>query len=94
MPHTYSYLAFHIVFSTKGRALSIHPEIASPLHAYLGGIIREAGGIPVIINGTSDHVHLLVILPASLSVANLMRLAKTNSSKWAHERWPQHASFG
>jgi putative transposase len=93
MPHTYSYLAFHIVFSTKERKESIRPQIASHLHAYIGGIVREEGGVPVIINGMADHLHLLVILPASISVANLMRVVKTNSSRWAHEKWPEHAGF-
>jgi REP element-mobilizing transposase RayT len=94
MPHTYSYLAYHIVFSTKGRAQSINRELASNLHAYIGGIVREEGGVPVIINGVPDHVHLLVILPASISIANLLRVVKTNSSKWIHQKWPDHSSFG
>ena len=59
----------------------------------MGGIIRELGGKSLAINGTKDHVHLLFELPHRLSVADVMRVVKTNSSRWIHEKWPQHANF-
>jgi REP-associated tyrosine transposase len=93
MSHTATNLLVHLIFSTKGRAQLINSEIEPDLHAYLGGIIRELGGVAVSINGTSDHVHLLVRLPANQSVADLARVIKTNSSRWVHERWPGHRQF-
>jgi REP element-mobilizing transposase RayT len=60
----------------------------------MGGIIRELGGVALCINGMDDHVHLLVRMPSTHSVADLARLVKTNSSRWVHERWPQSKSFG
>jgi len=33
----------------------------SELFAYLGGIVREMRGTALIINGTADHVHMLVL---------------------------------
>ena len=33
-----------------------------------------------------DHVHLLAKLPPTLAVSDMLRLIKTNSSKWANER--------
>ena len=41
-----------------------------------------------------DHVHLLIRMPSTHSVADLARLVKTNSSRWVHERWPQKKNFG
>jgi putative transposase len=32
-----------------------------------------------------DHVHLLVSLGRTISVAEIVRLIKTNSSKWMHD---------
>jgi len=39
------------------------------------------------------HVHLLVRLPASLSVAKALELMKTNSSRWIHQKRILHPSF-
>ncbi len=57
----------------------------------MGGIISHLKGKPVLINGPNDHVHLLFVLPASLSLSDLME--KANSSKWVHQRWPNRAFF-
>jgi REP-associated tyrosine transposase len=94
MGHTATNVLVHFIFSTRHRAPQISPEVEGDLHAYLGGIIRELGGVAVCINGMNDHVHLLVRMPSTHSVADLARLVKTNSSRWVHERWPQRKSFG
>jgi hypothetical protein len=57
----------------------------------MGGIITNLRGKPVLINGPKDHVHLLFVLPASLSLADFMEKLKANSSKWANEGWPRRA---
>ncbi len=93
MPHTYSKLLTHIIWSTKDRLASIAPEIRNDLHAYLGGIVREEGGTAVAIGGTTDHVHMLIELRADQNVADCVRIVKTNSSRWIHERWPDRHGF-
>ncbi len=93
MPHTYSKLLMHVVWSTKDRMASITPEIRGDLHAYLGGIVREEGGTAVAIGGTADHVHLLIELPADRNVAACVRVVKTNSSRWVHEKWADRHAF-
>ena len=51
-------------------------------------------GTPLIVNGPADHVHLLLSLPATESVAELLRVVKTNSSRWVHEQFPAQRRFG
>jgi REP element-mobilizing transposase RayT len=85
MPHTFTNLLTHIIFSTKDRAPLITDDLKPQLHAYMGGIIRELKGKALIINGTADHVHLLVSASPSLSLSDAMRVLKTNSSRWVHE---------
>lgn len=58
-----------------------------------GGIAREMKGTALIVNGTADHVHLLLRIPPICSVAEVARLLKSNSSKWIHQKWPQ-SEFG
>lgn len=94
MSQTLTNLLTHIVFSTKGRRPLIDAESKADLIAYLGGIVRELNGKPLIINGTADHVHLLIQLPPTLPVSDAMRVIKTNSSRWVHQRWPVKKDFG
>ena len=93
MPHSYSNLLIHVAFSTKGRARSIDAPIQPDLWAYMGGIVREMRGTARLINGVQDHVHMLISLPADISLADCLRVVKTNSSRWIHEAFPHHRSF-
>ncbi len=93
MPHSYSHIAVHTIFSTKDRLPTITADIASDLHAYIGGIVRELGGVALIVNGMPDHVHALVRLPANLSVSDGMRVVKANSPRWMHQKWPAKRKF-
>ena len=85
MPHNFTNLLTHIVFSTKERFPFIDAALRHDLHAYLGGIVRELKGTPLIVNGTADHVHLLAALPPTVSTSDALRVIKTNSSRWVHE---------
>jgi REP element-mobilizing transposase RayT len=87
MPHAFTDLLFHAIFSTKGRARLISDEIRADLLAYIGGVVRKIGGKAVLVNGLSDHVHMLIRLPADVPIAECLRLVKANSSKWIHEKW-------
>jgi REP element-mobilizing transposase RayT len=51
-------------------------------------------GKALAVNGTNDHVHLLIKLPPALSVAEAMRVLKTNSSRWVHEKDDAGRDFG
>jgi REP element-mobilizing transposase RayT len=77
----------HIVFSTKGRLPTIRKEICERLYAYIGGIIRNQKGALIAAGGTSDHIHLLVQLGKQVSIADLLRDIKANSSRWIHEEF-------
>ena len=95
MAHTFTYLTYHFVFSTKGRIACISPELKPDLFSYLGGIIRELDGKALIVNGMADHVHLLCQLSPAHCISDIMRIIKTNSSKWVHEeRKIPRANFG
>jgi putative transposase len=87
MSHTHTNLLTHVVFSTKERLPFITNEIKPELFAYMGGLVKELKGKPIIINGMSDHVHLLISLPPNVSVSEAMRFVKANSSKWVKEKF-------
>lgn len=60
--------------------------IRAELFAYLGGLTRELKGKAYGINGTNDHVHLLLSLPPAVA-SHAMRFIKANSSGWVREKW-------
>jgi len=94
MPHSFASLLVPVVFSTKDRVSDLSPGLAARLFPYMAGIVRERKGVPLIINGPADHVHLLVYVPAKESIADLLRVVKTNSSRWVHEQFPERRRFG
>lgn len=91
MSHTCANVLLHFIFSTHHRQPSIRSEFRSDLFAYLGGIIREMNDTALIVNGTTDHVHMLVRARAIQSPAEIARVVKTNSSRWIRIRDPQFA---
>ena len=60
----------------------------------MGGIVRDLGGKALIINGTSDHMHLLLSMPATISIADMMRIVKSESSRWVQEQFASGSRFG
>lgn len=86
MRNTYSKLNYHLVFSTKNRIPMIDKSFQDELYGYIGGILRGSGGVLLTAGGMPDHVHLLAGWGTSISVAKMLQLLKTNSSKWMNER--------
>jgi REP element-mobilizing transposase RayT len=93
MPHSYTHLLSHVIFSTKGRVPGLDAKLRERLFPYMGGIICELGGDALVVNGTMDHIHLLILLPPTRAVADAMRVLKTNSSRWIHETWASRRGF-
>ena len=87
MAHTYTNLLTHAVFSTKDRLPLLTGDRYREMHAYLGGIVRGEGHRALIVGGTTDHVHLLLLLRPTVAVSDLMRVAKARSSDWASSRF-------
>jgi len=72
----------HIVFSTKGRANTIHLEIEAELHRFIAGIIANLDSRCLTVNGTENHVHTLVSLGKTTALSNLVREVKKGSTTW------------
>jgi putative transposase len=86
MPKTYSNLLYHVIFSTKNRESLITPAVREDLYSYIAGILRRQDGLPLEIGGMPDHLHLVIRIDPDVSVSDIVRLVKANSSKWANER--------
>lgn len=87
MSRTFTNLLTHVIFSTKDRAPMIRSDSRSELFAYLGGLTRELRGKAYGINGTADHVHMLISLSPNVSTSDALRFIKANSSGWLRKKW-------
>ncbi len=85
---------YHCVFSTKERRPLISTELRERLWPFLGGIARQNQMKAIEVGGMPDHVHILLSLPSTLSIAKALQLIKGGSSKWVHETFPEHRLFG
>jgi REP element-mobilizing transposase RayT len=78
MAQTLVRILVHLIFSTKDRANLIRPDIEGELHRYLTGIANNLDSPCFAINGTGDHVHMLVSQSKNVALAELVH--RTNSS--------------
>jgi REP element-mobilizing transposase RayT len=94
MPHTYTNILVHALFSTKQRQPWLKADIREEIFCYLGGAVNALGGQSLLVNGPGDHVHMLFVQPRVLSLSTLMEKVKANSPGWVKERWPDRGYFG
>ena len=81
MPQSLSKVILHIIFSTKNREPWLDPELRPRMHAYLATLCRDLGAELVRVGGVADHVHIVTMLPRTLSQADLVERIKKMSSK-------------
>ena len=93
MPQSLALVLLHIIFSTKNRMpLLQSAELRSEVHAYLTATLQGLGCIPLQVGGVADHVHILCALSRRITIADLIRVLKTRSTKNLKEKG--HGVFG
>lgn len=76
----YTKLFYHIIWSTKYREQIITTEIEDLVHSFIAKKAIGIGGIVYAINGVSDHVHLAVSIPPSISISKFIGQIKAVAS--------------
>ena len=64
-----------------------------PLHAYLATVARNTGCECYRVGGVADHVHLAVRLARTITMASLVEVLKTSSSKWIKSKFADCNEF-
>jgi putative transposase len=94
MPQSLAQIYLHIAFSTKDRRPHLgDASIRSELHQYLGGTCNNLDCPILRVGGVDDHVHLLCRLGRTISVANLVKELKRESSQWLKAKAPELQEF-
>jgi len=86
MPGTFTQIYIQIVFAVKGRENLIVQSWKDDLHKYISGIIKGKEQKSIIVNGMPDHIHAFVGLRPSMSISDLVRDIKNNSSNFINEQ--------
>src|SRR5438046_1998670 len=93
MPQSLAAVLVHIIFSTKNREPFIQLDVEPELYRYLATACQTAESPALLINGTADHLHLLVKLGRKTSIANLVEEIKSSSSRWIKTKGPSYKGF-
>ena len=79
-PGVYSQLYVHIVFAVKNHDSTLNKNIRKRVFEYMSGIITEMKHKSIIVNGVSDHVHILLGFNQGKSIADTVHDLKRSSS--------------
>jgi len=93
MGNSYISCWVHYVFSTKNQEKWLKSDIREKLFPYIGGICRENNFKLIKAGGVDDHLHLLVSLPSTITIAKAIQYLKGGSSRWIHETFGNMKDF-
>jgi putative transposase len=85
MGNTYTQIHLQLIFAVKRRASLINSVWKDELYKYISGIIQTQKHKLIIINGVSDHLHILIGFRPHQSLSDLQDI-KGSSSKWINEK--------
>jgi len=88
-------LAFylHLVWATWDRLPLITPDIERRLHRNIESETQKQGCTVLALNGTEDHIHLLVSFPTTITIAELVKQVKGVSSHFVNETLQPASQF-
>ncbi|MDX5478151.1 MAG: IS200/IS605 family transposase [Cyclobacteriaceae bacterium] len=85
MANTYTQLLVQIVFAVQGRQNLITEKHRQQVEKYICGIIANNKSKALAIYCNPDHCHVLIGLHPAISISEMARDIKANSSKWINE---------
>ena len=79
-PGAFTQMYVQLVFAVKNRDAVLTNDIRKRVLEYMSGIITNLKHKSIIVNGTSNHVHILFGLNPSISVSDTVHDIKRSSS--------------
>lgn len=87
MGETYSQIYVHLVFSTKYRAPNLKQDFEKDLKAYILNYAKEHELKILALDGTKDHLHVLLNIPPKFPVSKAAQIIKGSSSRWLNKHY-------
>lgn len=93
---SYTQLLYHIVIRTKYSKKTIASQHAEQLYKYITGYIKNKKSVLYQINGIENHIHILVSLHSTISLADFVKDLKTSSNLWmkSTNNYPDFTNWG
>lgn len=82
MAQSLAHVLLHVIFSTKHREPIIASELQAKLWAYMAGVVQQSQCNALRIGGVDDHVHILMTLGRTVTIASVLQELKTGSTHW------------
>ena len=79
---SYRQIYYHIVFGTKNHQKTIPDMYCDNLYKYIWGYIKNKNSKLYRINGSLEHIHLLVDIHPTIALATFIKDMKVSSSLW------------
>ena len=86
MTSTFYQVYLQYVFAVNGRQNLLQKPWRDEVFKYMAGIIKGKIQKPIIVNGVSDHVHVFVGVNTTLTICDLVRDIKNNSTNFINEQ--------
>jgi putative transposase len=86
MAGTFSQIYIQVVFAVKGRENLLQNPWRQEVFKYMAGIINGKNQKAIIVNGVADHVHLFIGLKPAMSLSDLVRDVKNNTSNFINDK--------
>jgi REP element-mobilizing transposase RayT len=84
-PGTFTQMYVHLVFAVYSRENMLLKSIRPTIFKYISGIISDLKHKSMIVNGFSDHIHILFGLNPSVSVSDTVHDVKRSSSLFINQ---------
>jgi putative transposase len=85
MAGTFTQIYIQVVFAVQYRENLVRKTFKEELNKYIAGIIKGKNQKPIIVNGMPDHIHAFIGLRPSMSISDLVRDIKNNSSNFIND---------
>lgn len=85
-PGAYTQLYTHLVFAVKNRECLFRKAQRTELFSYVGGVVTNLKHKSIVVNGYSDHIHILFGQHPSLSVSDTVSEIKRASVHFINEK--------
>ena len=94
-PGTFTQMYVQLVFAVRNREALLNKSIRKQVFEYIGGIAKNLKHKSLIVNGTSNHVHILIGLNPDVSISDTVHRIKRGSSLFINDGnlCPYHFSW-
>jgi putative transposase len=89
----YWQLFYHIITTTKERTPLLTPAIEPEIFKYIKSKVYQLEGELYALNGTSDHIHLVVSIPPKIALAAFIGQVKGFSAAQFNKTNPERVPF-